>query len=110
MDVLKKNTSPTFEIVPRKVLDVSNVFKIKLINEFTKVAQDILATSVSLLANENYQITLASFPTGKIGEKLSYKIVDNISNEVLSLGKILIVSQTENIQDYSKKLNSKFYN
>lgn len=108
MDILKLTTSPEFEIVPRKTLDASKTFKFKLINEFTKVKQDVLAT-IALLANENYKITLASFPTGKLGDKISYTIVDNLTSEIISLGKILIASETENIQDYSKASNSKFY-
>ena len=69
--------------------------------------EDILAT-ISLLPNENYKITLASFPVGKIGDKISYTLLED--DEVVLLGKILITSQTENIQDYSKKTNNKFYN
>ena len=68
--------------------------------------EDILAT-ISLLPNENYQITLASFPVGKIGDKISYTLLQD--NEVVLLGKILITTETENIQDYSKQTNNKFY-
>ena len=107
MDILKKNTSPSFQIVPRKVLEDSKVFTFQLKNEMSQRKEDILAT-ISLLPNENYQITLASFPTGKIGDKISYTLLQD--DEVVLLGKILIASQTENIQDYSKKTNNKFYN
>ena len=69
--------------------------------------EDIFAT-ISLLPNENYQVTLASFHAGKIGDKISYTLLQD--DEVVLLGKILIASQTENIQDYSKKTNNKFYN
>ena len=106
MDILKKNTSPTFQIVPRKVLDDSKVFTFQLKNEMSQKSQEILAT-ILLLQNENYQVTLATFPTGKIGDKISYTLLQD--NEVVLLGKILIASQTENIQDYSKKTNNKFY-
>ena len=44
----------------------------------------------------------------KIGDKISYTLLQD--DEVVLLGKILIASQTENIQDYSKKTNNKFYN
>lgn len=106
MDILKKNTSPSFEIVPRKVLDISKVFKFQLKNEMSQNKSEILA-NVSLLQNENYQITLVSFPLGKVGDKISYTLLQG--NEVILLGKMLITSETENIQDYSKKTNNKFY-
>lgn len=106
MDILKKNTSPTFQIVPRKVLDFSKVFNFQLKNEMSQKVQDILAT-ISLLPNENYQITLASFPAGKIGDKIAYTLLQD--NEVVLLGKILITTETENVQDYSKQTNNKFY-
>ena len=106
MDIIKKNTSPSFQIVPRKVLDLSKVFKFQLKNEMSQKMQDILA-AISLLQNENYQITLATFPTGKIGDKISYTLLED--DEVVLLGKILITTETENIQDYSKQTNNKFY-
>lgn len=107
MDILKKNTSPSFQIVPRKKLDASKVFKFKLKNEMSQNSQEILA-NISLLPNENYQITLVSFPLGKIGDKISYTLLQD--TEVVLLGKMLITNETENIQDYSKKTNNKFYN
>ena len=107
MDILKKNTSPSFQIVPRKVLNYSKIFKFQLKNEMSQKSQEILAT-ILLLQNENYQVTLAEFPVGKIGDKISYTLLED--DEVVLLGKILITSQTENIQDYSKKTNNKFYN
>ena len=106
MDIIKKNTSPSFQIVPRKVLDSSKVFTFQLKNEMSQRKEDILAT-ISLLPNENYQVTLAKFPTGKIGDKISYTLLQD--NEVVLLGKILITTETENIQDYSKQTNNKFY-
>ena len=106
MDILKKNTSPSFQIVPRKVLNYSKIFKFQLKNEMSQKSQEILAT-ILLLQNENYQVTLAKFPAGKIGDKISYTLLQD--NEVVLLGKILITTETENIQDYSKKTNNKFY-
>ncbi len=106
MDILKKNTSPSFQIVPRKVLNYSKIFKFQLKNEMSQKSQEILAT-ILLLQNENYQVTLAKFPTGKIGDKISYTLLQD--NEVVLLGKILITTETENIQDYSKQTNNKFY-
>lgn len=106
MDILKKTTSPEFEIVPRRALDVSHVFKFQLKNEMTQKTQEILA-DVVFLANENYKTTMRSFPTSKIGDKFSYTILDD--EEIVLMGKILVVGATENIQDYSKKSNNKFY-
>ena len=106
MDILKKNTSPSFQIVPRKVLDSLKIFKFQLKNEMSQKSQEILAT-ILLLQNENYQVTLTTFPTGKIGDKISYTLLQD--NEVVLLGKIIITTETENIQDYSKQTNNKFY-
>ena len=106
MDILKKTTSPEFEIVPRRALDVSHVFTFQLKNEMTQKTQDILG-DVVFLTNENYKITMRSFPTSKIGDKFSYTLLDD--EEIVLLGKILVVGATENIQDYSKKSNNKFY-
>jgi hypothetical protein len=109
MDILKKNTSPTFQIVPRKTLDSSMILEFQLKNEMSQVKETI-AASIILLENENYQIKMDSFPIGKIGDKIAYTLIDTFDNEVISLGKILIASENENIQDYSKKTNNKFYN
>ena len=108
MDILRQNTTPSFEIVPRKKLDTTRVFKFKLINEFTQISQNILA-DVTLLQNQNYLITMRLFPDGNISDKFSYTIIDNLSNEIVSLGKLIILNSTENIQDYSKKSTNKFY-
>jgi hypothetical protein len=106
MDVLKKNTIPSFEIVPRKTLTISSIFNLELKNEMNQKKEVIFAT-ISLLPNENYQITFDSFPSGKIGDKISYTLFQD--NEVVLLGKILIASENQDIQDYSKKTNNKFY-
>ena len=106
MDILKKNTIPSFEIVPRKKITISSIFNLELKNEISQKKEVIFAT-ISLLQNENYQITLDSFPAGKIGDKLSYTLFQD--NEVVLLGKILIASESQDIQDYSKKTNNKFY-
>jgi len=99
MNILKINTAPEFEIIPRGIM-VGSVIELK--NENNQKKQNVNFT-FEKLPNENYKIILATFPNGKQGDKLSYSI-PNVCN-----GKILIVSQTENIQDYSKKSNNKFY-
>lgn len=106
MDILKKTTSPQFEIVPRRALDISHVFTFQLKNEMTQKTQDILA-DVVFLPNENYKITMRSFPTSKIGDKFSYILLEG--TDIVLMGKILVVGASENIQDYSKKSNNKFY-
>jgi len=105
MDILKLNTSPTFKFIPRYELSVSEL-SIKLINELNQKTQTILCT-VSILPNENYNITLATFPTGKANDKFSYTLLNGL--EIVSLGKLMIVSENENVQDYSKKTVNKFY-
>lgn len=72
----------------------------------TQKTQDILA-DVVFLSNENYKITMRLFPTSKIGDKFSYTLLDN--EEIVLMGKILVVGASENIQNYSKKSNNKFY-
>ncbi len=101
MNVLKLNTSPEFEIISRSNIS-GNSFVMTLKNENNQKTQSINCTT-SILPNENYLLTLASFPNGKQGDKLSYSI-NGICN-----GKILIVGETENVQDYTKKNNNKFY-
>lgn len=108
MNILKKNTIAKFQIVPRIDIDISKSFKIDLKNEMSQKTQSIVC-SVESLPNENNAITLVSFPTGKIGDKFSYSIIQVDNNEIVSLGKLIILSETENVQDYSKKSNNKFY-
>lgn len=102
MDILKKNTSPTFQIVSRSTLDTSQPISVEITSEFTQEKQ-IITASVTLLENQNYQLTLSEFPAGKLYEKLSYKI------ENVCLGKMIIVSEDEDIQNYAKKPNDKYY-
>lgn len=102
MDILKKNTIPTFQIVSRTILDTSQPLSVEITSEFTQLKQTISA-SIALLENQNYQLTLSEFPTGKLYEKLSYKI------ENVCLGKMIIVSENEDIQNYAKKPNDKYY-
>ena len=102
MIVLKIDTPPTFEIVPRRNLDVNKNYSAVIEDEFTHEMQVIPAT-IEKKTNENYNITLATFPTG---EKLAYEIKD--SDEVVSMGKMLIINPTQTIQDYEKN-NQKYY-
>lgn len=109
MNILRKNTDPVFQIVPRENLNTDNAFKIHLKNEDTQVVQEINAT-FSLLENENYNITLESFPTGNIHEKFSFTIIEILTNNVVSLGKILIVDENESVQGYTTIETNNFYN
>jgi hypothetical protein len=108
MDILRNNTPAIFQIVPRKTLDQNLNYTIKIKNETAQKTQ-IISLIVALLPNENYQVTLASFPNGKIGEKLSYEIIESESKEVICLGKMFIVSKNESVQDYTRQNNNKFY-
>jgi hypothetical protein len=109
MDILRQNLTPSFEIVPRYTLDISKQLRFLLINENTKVASQIIATA-TLLDNENYKIIFATFPISTVGDKISYTLIENITEKIVSLGKILIVAKTESVQNYTKILNTKFYN
>ena len=109
MEVFKKDTDPVLYIVPRETLDVEVVYKLTLTNEMKRTSQTILSDTVVLLPNETYRITLSSFPTGKVGDKFSYNMSNNVTDEVVYLGKAIIVTENENIQDYSKQTNNKFY-
>ncbi len=107
MHILRKNTTPAFEIVPRKVLDVSKAYFFNLKSEYTNETQ-IVESSVVLLSNENYTITMSEFPTGKINEKISFELKEEITNEIVLIGQIMIVDENEVVQDYSKKTNTKY--
>ena len=66
MHILRENTDPIFEIVPRKNLtDISYFLSLK--SEYTQEVQVIECTK-ELLQNENYNITLESFPVGNENE------------------------------------------
>lgn len=108
MNVLKINTTPKFQIVPRENLDVSRVLKLEIKSEFSQSLQEINAT-VELLENENYLLTLESFPSGSQDEKFSYTIFDLLTNNIVSLGKFLIVAENADIQNYSNKETNIFY-
>jgi len=108
MNVIKKNKDPYFEIVPRLSYDISEELEITLTSENNGRSQTILATS-SELPNENYLIELSSFPEGKTGEKFSYSISVKATHKLLSLGKLIILSENEDVQNFSAKENTKFY-
>lgn len=107
MHILRKNTTPAFEIVPRKVLDISKTYFFHLKNEYTTETQ-IVESSVELLSNENYTITMLEFPIGKINEKISFELKEETTNEIVLIGQIMIVDENEVVQDYSKKTNLKY--
>ncbi len=107
MHILRKNTTPAFEIVPRKVLDVSKALFFHLKNEYTNATQ-IVEASVVLLSNENYTIAMSEFPTGKINEKISFELKEETTNEIVLIGQIMIVDENEVVQDYRKKTNLKY--
>ena len=107
MHILRKNTTPAFEIVPRKVLDISKAFFFHLKNEYTNENQ-IVESSVVLLSNENYTITMSVFPNGNINEKISFELKEETTNEIVLIGQIMIVDENEVVQDYSKKTNLKY--
>lgn len=107
MHILRKNTTPAFEIVPRKVMDISKAYFFHLKNEYTNEVQ-IVESSAELLSNENYTITMSEFPTGKINEKISFELKEETTNEIALIGQIMIVDENEVVQDYSKKTNLKY--
>ncbi len=107
MNILKVNTAPSFEIVPRTNINLSNTFRIELENNFTNETQSIQINSLTLLPNENYTIVLASFPVANLDAKFSYTIKENIANNVICIGKLMVVSENENVQDYK---NNKYFN
>jgi hypothetical protein len=108
MDILKKNTLPVFQIVPRKKLLIANVYRLDLRNESTK-AEQIIICSIANLPNENYNLTLATFPAGRLGAKFSYSLFNNDTNDLVLLGKLIILAESQNVQDYTNKTNNNFY-
>lgn len=107
MHILRKNTSPIFEIVPRKALDTTKAYFFNLKNEYTNETQTIEST-VALLDNENYNVTMSEFPTGKTNEKLSFELKEETTNDIVLISRIIIVDENEVVQDYSKKTNLKY--
>jgi hypothetical protein len=108
MDILKKNTTPAFQIVPRKTLNVTDVFRIEIRNESTDIIQNILC-SISLLPNENYLLLLSSFPIGNFNDKFSYSLYIDPTDELVLMGKAIILSASEDVQNYSTKTNYNYY-
>lgn len=107
MHILRKNTTPAFEIVPRKVLDISKAYFFHLKSEYTNITQTV-ESSVELLSNENYTITMSEFPNGNINEKITFELKEETTNEIVLIGQIMIVDENEVVQDYSKKTNLKY--
>ena len=106
MHILRENTDPIFEIVPRKNLtDITYFLNLK--SEYTQEVQVIECTK-ELLQNENYNITLATFPFGNENEKFSFEL-KNALNEVICIGQLMIVSEFADVQNYTKVSNTKFY-
>jgi hypothetical protein len=95
-------------MVPREKLNIVNIFKMELKNEMSQKKQTIIC-AIDLLSNENYNVFLETFPTGKEGDKFSFSLIEINSNKLVLMGKLMIVSENENIQDYSKKSNNKYY-
>ena len=106
MHILRENTQPIFEIVPRKILSDITYF-LNLKSEYTQNVQLIECTK-ELLSNENYNITLNSFPIGKTNEKFSFELKDAL-NEVICIGQLMIVSEFADVQNYTKVSNTKYY-
>jgi hypothetical protein len=102
MNVLKKDTPPIFEIVPRCDLDTAKVYTVVFFNEYTSEIQTVTAT-VAKLQNENYNLILSEFPNG---EKLSFEIKD--SDLVVCMGKLIIIGQSDSVQDYEAN-NNQYY-
>lgn len=105
MNTLKINTSPTFQIVSRKKLTNLNL-TVKLAKEGSQTEQTINVTA-TLLPNENYNLLLASFPTGNANEKFSFIVFDG--SEIVCLGKLMIVAPAEVVKKYTKKTTPKYY-
>ena len=108
MNILRLNTTPVFEIVPREILLITDTFKIILRNEGTNKQETILCTT-TLLANENYNLTLTTFPIAEVNSKFSFTLFNNVTNVTLLLGRLMIISETQSIQDYTNKTNTNFY-
>jgi len=105
MYILRKNTTPNFEIVPRKIL--SGTIFILLKSEFTQEVQNI-PCDYDTLENENYWLRLSSFPISKVNEKFSFELSNDL-NEILMIGQLIVVDEFADIQNYTKVANTKYY-
>lgn len=103
MHILRKNTDPIFEIVPRVKLEGVTYF-LHLKSEYTQELQ-VIECEVELLTNENYNLTLSSFPIGKTNEKFSFELKEI---DVVLIGQLMIIDENEVVQDYSKITTNKF--
>jgi len=108
MDIIKRDTALVIEVVPRVLIDTGAAFTMTLKNEDKQTSQT-RACTFTLLANENYNLTLNSIPTGADYSKFSYIVKNNASNEVVLRGKLMIVSENEDLQNYNRTQTNRFY-
>lgn len=104
MNVIKINTLPQFQFIPRRILD-NWYLNIELVSEIKGTKQTIECTA-TLLPNEKYNLEFSVFPIGRANETFSFTILNGL--EVICLGKLMIVAQDAIVQNHSKKTN-KYY-
>lgn len=110
MDILRKNTDPVLTIIPRQEIADNLVIKFRFENEFSQAKLVVLSDTVTKLPNGLLSVLLEEIPEDvNIGDKFSYTAVDNDTDEVICLGKAIMLGETESVQDYSKADNNKFY-
>lgn len=109
MNILREDLAPLLYIIPRYKLAEDIVLKFVFINEGTGEVEEILSNSTLLISNETTEVELLKIPDGKAGDKFSYIATDNATNTIVSLGKAMVVSENEDIQDYSRNATNNLY-
>jgi hypothetical protein len=101
MKILFLDTNYTFKFIPRIEILQNDALIVDLKNEYTKVITDNIENSFIL--NGNYvKITLNLLPLGaKHRDKFELSITKN--NEVVYLGKILVLNEGTDIQNYKNE-------
>lgn len=109
MNILREDLAPLLYIAPRYKLASDVVLKFVFTNEGTGEVEEILSNSALLISNETTEVELLKIPDGKTGDKFSYIATDNVTSSVVCFGKAMLVSENEDIQDYSRNSTNNFY-
>lgn len=108
MIILKKNTPAVFYFIPRINVDTTDAFKVVLESESKKTVQNKNCTLDKQL-NRSILCTIPSFPTGKIGEKFSLKVINSLSLDIIYMDKMEIMDEFQDVQNYTAKKINTFY-
>ena len=107
MDILRQNTTPILYLVPREDFDTGYSLSFEFTNEATDEVETIESSTIEVLPNEIYKVELTSFPISEIGDKFSYNVY--LSDFLIAMGKLLISSEDDDLQNYNTNDTNDFY-